>query len=181
MYPHYSYESRTDRIASRGLMSARVSTARRWAGGYWWCVKHSDPITSPIALSISTFRSSSIFPRSHARGPEPPVWQEIKTPRRGFFSADSTEEIDRGILSHGGGHRSCIFNAPRRVASAIWYRRETTSADERANKGWSLYFRCWIHKIEKDRYNTKCHSVTTQRVPRCKTVKSREWSVHGWS
>lgn len=113
---HYSEEPAGSHSASRGLMSARVFSARRWPGEGEGGILVMCETFRPnyfADLSISTFRSSSIFPHSHARGPEPPVWHGIKAPRRGFFSVDSKGKNRQEGLSHGVPHFCrCVVSQP---------------------------------------------------------------------
>lgn len=121
-------------------------------------MKHSDPITSPIALSISTFRFNSIFPHSHARGPKPPVWQEIKPSRRHFFSADP-----RRKKSIGDSESQFVESQFSRFYRVVSCNRQSdtfpkTTHPTNTLKGCSLYFGTRYIKL-KNRYNTlkTCH------------------------
>lgn len=98
------------------------------------------------SLYLSTFRSSSIFPHTHARGPEPPVWQGIKAPRRGFFSSDSKGKNRQGILSHGVH----IFIAVSCNLGNLILSRKDSVDENKAIRGDLSIFAARYIKLKKD-------------------------------
>lgn len=148
--------------ASRGLMSARVFSARRWPGdiGDVWNIP-TQLLRRLLSLSllfvrVLFFRTPTRVARNHLFG------RESRRRDEAFFRQTRREKIDSRFWVTGCQSRIFIA-ASCSIGNLILSRNDGANAC--ANKGWSLYFRCYkTHKIKKERYNTKCRSVTTRSV-----------------